>query len=73
MDVNKGRFTEIFPVVTTVYKSTSPIGFCGGSEERYCLSVRFIIGASPPLSVNLNISEILHISHFFADSGAYVL
>ena len=42
MDVNKGRFEEIFPVVTTVYKSTSPIGFCGGSD-----------GASPPLSVNL--------------------
>ena len=27
MDVNKGRFAEIFPVVTTVYKSTSPMDF----------------------------------------------
>ena len=27
MDVNKGRFVEIFPVVNTVYKSTSPMDF----------------------------------------------
>ena len=27
MDVNKGRYEEIFPVVTTVYKSTSPMDF----------------------------------------------
>ena len=27
MDVNKGRFAEIFPVVTTAYKSTSPMDF----------------------------------------------
>ena len=27
MDENKGRFEEIFPVVTTVYKSTSPMDF----------------------------------------------
>lgn len=33
MDVNKGRLEEIFPVVTTVNKSTSPIGFRGGSEK----------------------------------------
>ena len=50
MDVNKGRFEEIFPVVTTVYKSTSPIGFCGGSEIGYTPED---IGASLPLSVNL--------------------
>ena len=27
MDVNKGRYEEIFPVVFTVYKSTSPMDF----------------------------------------------
>ena len=27
MDENKGRFEEIFTVVTTVYKSTSPMDF----------------------------------------------
>ena len=27
MDANKGRFAEIFPVVTTVYKSTSHMDF----------------------------------------------
>ena len=27
MDVNKGWFEEIFAVVTTVYKSTSPMDF----------------------------------------------
>ena len=62
MDVNKGRFEEIFPVVTTVYKSTSPIGFCGGSD-----------GASPPLSVNLiHFRDSSYLS-FLADSGAFVL
>ena len=42
MDVNKGRFAEIFPVVTTVNKSTSPMDFCGGSD-----------GASLPLNVDI--------------------
>ena len=27
MDANKGRFEEVFAVVTTVYKSTSPMDF----------------------------------------------
>ena len=27
MDANKGRFAEIFPVVITAYKSTSPMDF----------------------------------------------
>ena len=62
MDVNKGRFAEIFPVVITAYKSTSLMDFCSGSD-----------GASLPLSANLNISEIFHISPFFTASGTYVL
>ena len=35
MDVNKSRFDKICAVVTTVNKSTSPIGFRGGSEKFY--------------------------------------
>ena len=38
MDVNKGRFEKIFAVVNTAHKSTSPIGFHGGSEKFHNIS-----------------------------------
>ena len=67
MDVNKGRFAEIFPVVTTVYKSTSPMGFMAALNNSrktviwYNINLGIIhrrkpvilFGASLPSSVNL--------------------
>ena len=61
MDVNKGRFAEIFPVVTTVYKSTSSMGF---------MAVLMVLHyhKCEPL-----IFQRFFIISFLADSGAFVL
>ena len=67
MDVNKGRFAEIFPVVITAYKSTSPMDFVAVLNNSrktviwYNINLGIIhrrkpvilFGASLPLSVNL--------------------
>ena len=61
MDVNKGRFAEIFPVVTTVYKSTSPMDFV--AVLKWAIRQRILVlhyHKCEPLII----SEILHISPF---------
>ena len=61
MDVNKGRFAEIFPVVTTAYKSTPLMDF---------VAVLMVLHyhKCEPL-----IFQRFFIISFLADSGAFVL